>query len=564
MVLAALYFVLALVILPVDGFYSPDSALKWLQVKHLRFVTDLATALPYPGREFDPTFKSVPLGESFFTVHEGAIELVWAPWFALLSWPWHRLFGVHGLHVLPVVCAFTTALIIALWAGRLLGARFRAPALLASALATPVFVYGMLVWEHAISTLFAVVGVWQWLESIRVQQRWRALIAGVSFALAIALRTEVLLLCAALGLALLAAGARERRDSALFALTLAAALAPFVLWNVLRMGYVVPANAARNFGRPSLDYLQGAGASFISDFLWGSRGTWPAIGAIAAAAAIAATRVRNARWRDPALAVALGVFTLAACAALYRTFVQRLEAAHGWFEIAPAILLAVCAICSEAEPAPQPSAAGTLVLLQRTLILYTLFYAFSIVLLSWAGPSGGQEWGPRFVLPVYPLAVPLILHFLARERLRIVRGLGVALLGLGAVMEYAGLTTVERMQRVAAAQGRWLQHIPEQDPLVALHPNWWVPSLLISEYERRPMFIVHDPWAWNEIVIRALQAGRKRVWLVGTGLPDPPTVRALTLPDIELKELMPHSSPHVFSVRCLEMKCAKEALCGRR
>jgi hypothetical protein len=75
------------------------------------------------------------------------------------------------------------------------------------------------------------------------------------------------------------------------------------------------------------------------------------------------------------------------------------------------------------------------------------------------------------------------------------------------------------------------------------------------------MFVVHDPIAWNSILLRALRAGRQRIWLAGLNLPDPASVRATTLPEIEIHELMPSASPG-FSVRCLEVKCLKDTLCG--
>src|SRR5262249_21200198 len=161
-------------VLLVRGFYSPDATLKFLQLLSLRWDSGLRSSIPYPGRELDPLWLSVPLGDSFFSVRANELHLVWPPWFALLCRPAYALFGYCGLHLVPAAAAAACAVVAGALSGVVTGCASRVWAALLTGIATPVLIYGVLFWEHGLAALFATLGAWQLLSALVNGARARA------------------------------------------------------------------------------------------------------------------------------------------------------------------------------------------------------------------------------------------------------------------------------------------------------------------------------------------------------------------------------------------------------
>ena len=529
-------------------FYSPDSALKWLQLKSLRFDAGaLVTSLRYPGRAFDPQLRAVPLGESFFSVRDGQIELVWPPWFALMSWPFQSVFGARSMRVLPALGACACGLFSALIAAKLTRAPSRVLTLLIALLASPVIVYGMLAWEHAVAAGLVCCSVWLWLGP--PPAAGRAALAGLLLALACAMRAELWVLCGALLAAALTTGRDERRAGVSLALWLGCATLPFALWTLRRTEHALPANATRNFTHASLDYLRKTGADVLAVFSWGSADAlaWLGVGcalALLTAAAfsskyIAADGSGASRALERVNGVCFGLYGLLAALLLGRRLMVDADTLHGLLESAPWLVLAL-AVGPGASAQVSSTSERTARLLRRSLGVYVLFYLFSISLFSWAGPNGGREWGPRFILPMFPLAAPLLVlgwqqsRAAARWLRRTYQGSALLCVGLAIALHVKGVWVVQRSERTQAGLAQQLFAMPADTIFVAL--EWWMPTLLAAQFERHATFWVRDPLAWNEILGRAACADRGQVWLAGMALPDRESVRALTAPQLELDQ----------------------------
>ena len=268
--LCVAWVLVALYVVPEYRSYSPDGTLKWIQTKNLRFEHGLRTSVHYGGRIFDPSLRAVPIGQSFFVVKHGEIELVWPPWFALLSWPFEAWLGAHGMRIVPALSAAACAVVTALFTASIAGRRTRLAALLASALATPLFIYAVLIWEHTLCALLVVLGVALWIGSLSDAAAKHSVFAGLLLAFASAMRAETLLVCGALAVVGMFAGERERRVTLQLGVALMLGLVPFGAWNSWHMGVLLPANAAFNFTHPTLDYLSRAGFRILPEFSWGT------------------------------------------------------------------------------------------------------------------------------------------------------------------------------------------------------------------------------------------------------------------------------------------------------
>ncbi len=451
-------------------FWSSDSALKMLQVDALAHGR---VTIPYLGHAFDPTMRSAPLFGAFYEPSGDGLRLVWPLGFALLSLPLYELFGRWGLYVLPAACAAATVYASGRIAESLSLARPRASGLAAAvvvAVASPVLVYGVSFWEHAVAaclTTFAMLAV----------VRRRVVVGGALLAVAAAaFRAEVYTLVAAAGMAMLVVA---RSHVVRFAAGVAGGSIPLWLANVAMTGHALPLNAAKNFSQPTLTHLRESGWGSLVKYFLEPSPPWArpvavaaAVAVVLVAAALRRPRDRAAPWVLLLLAIVVSVATLASWPRSIGDGHFDAPTCHGLLQASPIVLLAAAFRPSESNAPVEGRVLAT------TLVLYAPLYLAAICLTSSLGPAGGfTEWGPRFFLPFFPLAVPLavvaVASARASESARPLLGAAAALALVGAWFQLAG---VERLRAYALrkeAAGEMLARAP--GPVVA--DVWFLPTL---------------------------------------------------------------------------------------
>lgn len=204
----------AFYVLPKHVFWAADEGAKYIQLETLRgWQSESRYTLAYPGANLDSAYHFYPQHPIFpQPVAEGRVRFHWPIWFPLLSILPFKLLGVPGLYGLPLLSGLLTAL----WSGRLAG-RFAPaaapPTLLLVGLASPIFIYSLLFWEHTLTTFIALAALsaaldWHHPASAR---RWmkRGLVLALLFG-AIALRLEMVAYALALTMALLLASTLHR------------------------------------------------------------------------------------------------------------------------------------------------------------------------------------------------------------------------------------------------------------------------------------------------------------------------------------------------------------------
>ncbi len=261
---------------------------------------------------------------------------------------WYRL-ELPGLvsSALPALAIACTAALLVLAAVEL-GATLRGALLLGIvyAVATPAGVYATLWFSEPLTACATLAAVYLLLRDQDRLTLWRPLLAGAATALAVCTRLESLLFVPPLLLyAVLPRRARLPR-AATFALPLAVALAGLALYNAARFGSLLETG-----------YSEGLG-----------------------------TAMRDTHPPHTLASLAEGLYGL------------LISPGKGLLEYAPVLLLA-------------PLGAAMLWRWRRPelLLLLTVFaldlVAHANVLIRWVG---GWSWGPRFLLPVLPLALLLL------------------------------------------------------------------------------------------------------------------------------------------------------------
>jgi len=190
-------YLFALSLTPRAVFWSPDEGAKFLMVKTLQHA-----ALPYRGVTLDPTYRYYPQHPIYPHLNQaGQVEFHWSAGFAWLSLLPFYLFGLTGLYLWPLFSGLAVAYLSGRLAERLQPGTFAITMLLVG-LTTPMFFYSLLFWEHTLVVLLALMALEQSLTLLIHPRKRHGIGLMVCLGLAVTLRLEMLFYGLALGVAL--------------------------------------------------------------------------------------------------------------------------------------------------------------------------------------------------------------------------------------------------------------------------------------------------------------------------------------------------------------------------
>lgn len=381
---------------PAGTFWSLDEGGKFLYLQNTIRTGDPRAPLAYPGQTIDRDLKFVPL---YWYVQDGGRIYPWWPvGFPLLSLPLYRWFGWIGLYVLPILagllCAAFAGLLARQWEADV---RWGAPVTAAIVgLATPVAFYSTMFWEHTPAAACAMAAVvaafWSW----RRDKIAGIVLAGALLSVGTFLRSETACVAAGLGLALLI---RRWRWSLVLGGSFLVSCLPWLLLNHSLMGSFLGRQwgpGANSVNVPLFMGLRQAGAWFIPYVLFNS----PKIGAYVvqpkiliiavSLTAVALLAPLFKATRTLALVASLGVAAICGSILISR---EGYRSVHGFVLVAPQVVLAAWLYAT---------VEGRRKFFSLCLVLIVLVYAGALTSRGWDA-AGGQQWGPRYLLPLYPL-----------------------------------------------------------------------------------------------------------------------------------------------------------------
>ena len=183
-------------------------------------------------------------------------------------------------------------------------------------------------------------------------------------------------------------------------------------------------------------------------------------------------------------------------------------AIHGFLIAAPFVALA---LLSPAKLGATPTGRVLFGFAGAALLLYV---GAIVAVHTWGLAGGGAEWGPRFLLPLYPaLVAPAAAALQRASQLR--RGpevgLGVLLIVLGLAFQLAGLAQINHVLPQFREMGHLIDSLPP-GPIVAGVdlPVRYSPQVI----QRRAVFCAETPAALRRWAELALAAGEQEFWYV--------------------------------------------------
>jgi hypothetical protein len=510
LLVAVQYFAVALG-RPSDLFWSPDQGGKFLQVLALldgRY--DLS--IPYPGRALDPGFLFQPYVYGYIV--DGALQLPWPMAWALPSAVLYAALGGIGLVLLPICGGLLSA-----WSAGRLADRL-APgsgwlAILLAGLATPIFVYSTLFWEHAPAAGFFSLGLLLSLPDQKRSASLRWLLGGSCFGVAMAWRNETCIsLVAAAAAWPIVARAFHRRKLAYIAAGLGLALVPAGMYQWLVTGAVyartpaLPASAPR-----AIENLVRQAPWLPADLLVGRRDLglelpetvrWlPAVGL----GLLLAGRLVKERWQK---LFRLGGLVLAGSATAALLVTPAPHVVRGFLIGAP--FLGVILLTSSAVTG---SPSGRVLVGFAALALP--LYGLTLPMLHLQGVAGGgTEWGPRYLLSAYPpltAVAAAVLVGLFRSQDRLEQALSAALVARGFAFQLAGLARIDLRLEQLRQDGQLIASLPP-GPIV-VRPHHLVRTIPRLGQERA-VYCVETASALRRWSSLALAAGEEEFWFVDT------------------------------------------------
>jgi hypothetical protein len=495
------------------AFWSPDSAVRFVQVESLLRSHYRDLAVPYPAASLDPQGQYFPLGGWFHFGRAGRFFLSYLPYFSMASAPLYRVFGFPGLVLIPAA-----SVLGAVWItyGVL---RRRTPALagagaLALGLGTPLFIYGVVFWDHSLVVLLSAgaLGILG-LEAaaLRPVNSWAVAAAGALLATGFWIRTEMYLLAVAAGVGWLAAAGRVRATG-LIALGFGAVGPSACLWILNTRFYGSPLGwkgqdlvASRMTGvahaasgglggwvgeRLGNAYYLLASPDF---YAFNPRAVGVGVGltlALVLAGVLIRMGVRDRSGRVIAAGTLVGVGTTVMILA-GRTTVS------GLLPAAPLVVLALLR---------GPGSAW-----DRFLWVTTILFSAAVIA---TGTHGGLQWGPRYLLPILPALVWLVASALTQSRavapqswpaLRIAAA---ALLVASMLVQAAGVDQVVQATNTNARINAWIRGVPAD---IVVTPLEWLTLGAGPVYFEKRLMLVHTPAEFKTLV-EHLSARRVARW----------------------------------------------------
>ena len=215
---------------PRDAFWILDGGTKSIVSQRMLEAAELS--FDYPAAALDPEGVAFPIRPPFALRWRGDFVAFYPPAFSAISVPFLGFFGRAGLRFPAALGVAACAALFAVWLAPVMGRRRAALGGLVVAFATPLFFYGVTVWEHSLTVALPLAAC----VVLRPFSTPRLLLAGLLAASACWIREELCLMLLALAIAC-TLQRRRIADGVIFSLGAAPAVVGLLVFNWALFGH---------------------------------------------------------------------------------------------------------------------------------------------------------------------------------------------------------------------------------------------------------------------------------------------------------------------------------------
>jgi len=505
--------VVASLLLRPGAFWSPDSAVRFVQVESLLQSHYRDVAVPYPAASLDPDGRYFPFGPWFHFKRGDRFHISYLPYFSMVSAPLYRLFGFPGLLLIPAAAGVGVVWVT------YHALRLRAPGLawagaLATGLGTPLLLYGAVFWDHTTAVVLstgALALLCAEVDRLSSISPARMAAAGALLGAGLWVRSEMYLLALAAVCGWLCAASSRNRVRGLLPLAYGLAVPAACLWAVntrlfgsplgwkgqdlvvTRIHDATQAVSGHPPGSWIVERLGNAYYQLASPDFYAFNGHAVGVGlALALGLVLAGLLLRiGVAWRS-STAVALGGLVGLGTSLLIlsgRTVISGLLLAT------PLVVLAFL---------PGSSSRW-----DRFLWVVCALFAAAVIV---TGTHGGLQWGPRYLLPILPaliwLAASAVGRVAAPQVWPVLRVSAMVLLGTSLLIQASGVDQVLQAMQRDARINEWLREVPSE---VVVTPLEWLTLGAGPVYFEKQLMLVHSPEEFKTLVAQ-LSARRVARW----------------------------------------------------
>lgn len=512
---AVVYCWFAFVVVPTGAYWSPDSGYKHIQANNIRLTPWLDLTITYPGRWLDPNLKFMPLGREMFSlIKDQRIQLIQSPSVALLGKPFIALMGERGELVVPLLAGLLSVYLVGYFVTRAdLGAAWAGLGILLAGIATPLLFYSLNFWEHTLGVALGLAGIvliFDGSDSDQPLALRRYVLSGVLIGLAADVRKEMFIVGIAVGLSLLWYQRETRRGLMIW-------LCAFMLtWGVYLIGNHYSGGAVIETSVRNLEYYSVArsailnqGPGIVLDYAFDpGYGSLGAILLILVAVYWCLSR-RPLSGATICLQSAILLLTLLIVLA-YAAQSGRVEL-RGILSVSPFLIIG---LTTDSGTERQSR-----LLFRQLGFLIIAFYCLTILYLSLftdGGPrQAAREWGTRYLLIIFPLAVPFVINgfqvlwrrgsqlaYQVLARLQLCLALG--LVGVSIVVQQIGINQLVSADNHNLTLKAEILTLPEKQIVTDL---WWLPVTASGLYDQKELFFADTPQLTRDWIRLAYQAG---------------------------------------------------------
>lgn len=497
------------------SFWSEDGGVKYLQVRSLARSHWSETALDYSGAAIDPRLEFNPLAGNHTRIREGRIYSIYPVSFPFLSSLIWSLLGHPGLYLLPLLAGLISAGLTYALGRMVAGEKAAVLSALVCGLATPIWFYSLTFWEITLASALLIGGLFQALRLGPDASPSRTLRVGFWLGAVVFFRTELILVALAY-LAVRLVVRRDLRQCGWLAVGVAADVAGFFLLQLLAEGSLLT-QFWHNIAQRPAEYAPGNFLAYkfglIRELLFpGSLS--PGINLLLLVPVLLfgawlIFRARRSLTRPSAEVVTTVIFFAVLAVALGRLIIsltgdfpiRSTPFTSGLLLFSPWVVLAVY----------RPRGGGVI----GRELFWTTSAALGLLIIA-IPTSGGLQWGPRYLVPLYPLFAVLSVESFLRLRADSrwpgwLTAIFLVMLAFSTGLQGRGVTLLRARKVFNQSVMEKLTAAPSA--AIAAQP-WWVPLSLAALFPEREFFAARSPEQLSHLVERLREVGREELILI--------------------------------------------------